>query len=518
MIERFYMRNHLSFDEVDIEFGKGLVLFSGASGAGKSVLLNSILGAIGQKDTNAKLSEVTFNNKINLDEFGIETDEITIFRQIKKEKTRYFINNQTISKKVITKIGKMFINSLNPREIKEFDSNQLIAIFDLIIISKNKDYKNLLSSFQEKFKNYEALKRELNILQTEINELEKQEEFIKFEISKINNLAPKIGEYEELQLTKKRLSKKEKIENHIDSVEMFFDKYKTFSDIFFLMGFENEAEEIDLFFENLIARIEEIQDELSELNKIDIEQLLIRIENIAELKNRYGSIEGAIEYRKNKESELKHLEDLRKNRKTLLKKIDNIKKEILQLGEQLFDIRKKYISIFENGLNQYLELLNLGKTKITLEKLPENNFLKTGIETCKLFIENTEVFKLSYGEQNRVRLAILTLKTKFIKDEKGILFLDEIDANLSGDESMQVAKVLKELSKSYQIFAISHQPQLTSQADHHFLVYKEKRVSKVKKLVTDDERVQEIVRMVGGSDEVSNKKSQLYQFALKLIK
>ena len=83
---------------------------------------------------------------------------------------------------------------------------------------------------------------------------------------------------------------------------------------------------------------------------------------------------------------------------------------------------------------------------------------------------------------------------------------------------MRVAKVLKELSKSYQIFAISHQPQLTSQADHHFLVYKEKRVSKVKKLVTDDERVQEIVRMVGGSDEVSNKKSQLYQFALKLIK
>ena len=82
MIERFYMRNHLSFDEVDIEFGKGLVLFSGASGAGKSVLLNSILGAIGQKDTNAKLSEVTFNNKINLDEFGIETDEISIFRQI----------------------------------------------------------------------------------------------------------------------------------------------------------------------------------------------------------------------------------------------------------------------------------------------------------------------------------------------------------------------------------------------------------------------------------------------------
>ncbi len=165
-----------------------------------------------------------------------------------------------------------------------------------------------------------------------------------------------------------------------------------------------------------------------------------------------------------------------------------------------------------------LKNIYLGKTKITLEKLPENNFLKTGIETCKLFIENTEVFKLSYGEQNRVRLAILTLKTKFIKDEKGILFLDEIDANLSGDESMRVAKVLKELSKSYQIFAISHQPQLTSQADHHFLVYKEKRVSKVKKLVTDDERVQEIVRMVGGSDEVSNKKSQLYQFALKLIK
>ena len=106
MIERVYLKNHLSFDEVELTFNevelklsKGLMIFTGPSGAGKSVLLQGILAIFAYVDANASLSEALIDDEVDLEEFGIEVDEAIIFKEIKKEKTRYFINNQAVSKK-----------------------------------------------------------------------------------------------------------------------------------------------------------------------------------------------------------------------------------------------------------------------------------------------------------------------------------------------------------------------------------------------------------------------------------
>ena len=104
---------------------------------------------------------------------------------------------------------------------------------------------------------------------------------------------------------------------------------------------------------------------------------------------------------------------------------------------------------------------------------------------------------ISSGEYNRLRLALLTSMSEFDIVDNGILFLDEIDANLSGKESDAISKVLKKLSNSYQIFAISHQPQLTSSADQHFLVDKLNGKSFVKEL-NSKEKINEIARMISG--------------------
>ena len=94
------------------------------------------------------------------------------------------------------------------------------------------------------------------------------------------------------------------------------------------------------------------------------------------------------------------------------------------------------------------------------------------------------------------------------------MFLDEVDANLSGEESFQVARVVKELSKGYQVFAISHQPQLTAAADQHFVVTKREGVSEVMELISEDKRVDEIIRIIGGKTEDKG----VRKFALNLIK
>ena len=119
---------------------------------------------------------------------------------------------------------------------------------------------------------------------------------------------------------------------------------------------------------------------------------------------------------------------------------------------------------------------------------------------------------VSTGEFNRLRLAILALKSEFMSKNGGILMLDEIDANLSGEESMSVAKVLKQLSKHFQIFVISHQPQLTSMGDQHFLVHKDGDESLVSELKFK-ERVDEIARIISGNNITNEAK----KFAKELL-
>jgi DNA repair protein RecN (Recombination protein N) len=109
-------------------------------------------------------------------------------------------------------------------------------------------------------------------------------------------------------------------------------------------------------------------------------------------------------------------------------------------------------------------------------------------------------------------LAFIATTSEYLLSVGGVLILDEIDANLSGKESMSVAKVLKILSKKYQIFAISHQPQLSSQADSHFLITKNESGSRVQ-LLDYNERIVELARMVSG-EEVS---SEATDFAKALM-
>lgn len=97
MIDRVYFKNNLSFDEAELYFDNGLMVFTGSSGAGKSVVFKSILSVFGFFDVSASLVEVSLDDKIDLE--GIQNEDINTFKAIKDKQTRYFINNQSIGKK-----------------------------------------------------------------------------------------------------------------------------------------------------------------------------------------------------------------------------------------------------------------------------------------------------------------------------------------------------------------------------------------------------------------------------------
>ena len=164
---------------------------------------------------------------------------------------------------------------------------------------------------------------------------------------------------------------------------------------------------------------------------------------------------------------------------------------------------------FRDDLNRYLKELYLRDAELELDEIELDYF---GKDMLKIRLNSTELQKVSTGEFNRLRLAILALKSELMNQNGGVLMLDEIDANLSGEESMSVAKVLRQLSKYFQIYVISHQPQLTSMGDQHFLVYKDGDESKTKEL-DENGKIDEIARIISG-DSVS---SEAKKFAKELL-
>lgn len=492
MIERFYLKDFLSFKELSLEFDKGLVVFSGASGSGKSLLMLSILSSLGfdSCDANVCSSSVSYN----IDEFD---EDLLIFKHSKKDKSRYFINNQNLSKKSMLDISSRFVKHLSLRDFSDFENERLLDLLDDFVAKKTPLVFELKAKLQESFVSYKKLSKELDSLRDEQKRVVELKEFASFEISKIDSIKPKLGEDEELLEIKKELSKKEKLTSQVLKSEAIFNYegivVQTLEQLGEESGFFSDA------LNELRVILDSANDRFSMLEEIDIESVLNRLEEIAELKRRYGSIEEALEYREKKFLELKKYENIEYSLDELQSEVLKLKEELDELSTKLRELRVASLNELESELNIYLRELYLRDATLKLNAV---ELSEIGIDELVIEVANTSLKQLSTGEFNRLRLALLAIKAKFLDSNGGVLFLDEVDANLSGEESMSVAKVLKELSKNYQIFAISHQSQLSSLATQHFLVYKEDEISFAKEL-SFDERVDEIARIISG-DKITN--------------
>ncbi|MFT7859614.1 MAG: AAA family ATPase [Sulfurimonas sp.] len=504
MIERFYLKDYLSFNEAELNLKGGLVVFSGPSGSGKSILMDSILSSLGLSSCDASICESSVTWEIDEDATGLQNDEINVFKHLKKEKSRYFVNNQSISKKSINALTCKHLKHLSLRDFSDFENSGLLSILDHKI---GKKALSLLDKYQKNFSKYTAAKRELESLEDEEKRIVELKEFAKFEIEKIATINPKEGEDEELLEIKKELSKKEKALEMIGGANEIFNFEHLVSSA--LDTLDSQSAFFDDAMNELRSVLESAEERFSALDDVDVEEVLNRLEELSELKRRYGSINEALEYKEQKLKELEKYENIEFEKEELQKEFEKLDREIDTLADELTALRTKALKSFEKDLNGYLEQLYLQNAKVEISQGPLN---ADGRDIVEIKLQGTELAKISTGEFNRLRLAVLALKSETLENSRGVLMLDEIDANLSGEESMSVAKVLKKLTKNFQIFVISHQPQLTSMGDQHFLVYKDGTISKTKEL-NFDEKVDEIARIISG-DTISD---EAKKFARELL-
>jgi len=470
--------------------------------------MNSILSSLGGASCEATLCESSVTWDINADEIGIENDDINVFKHVKKEKSRYFVNNQSLSRKAIGSIASKYLRHLSLKDFSDFENENLLAILDDRIESKTKKLKKIKDKYKNGFLEYKKVKQELFTIEEEERKIVELKEFAAFEIKKIEDINPNAGEDEELIKIKKELSKKEKVLEHISAANEIFNFEHHVSGA--LGSLENDSAFFDDAMNELRAVLDSAEERFSALDDIDVEDILNRIEELSGLKRRYGSIEEALAYKEQKKIELAKYENIEMTKGDLEVRYEKLSVELEELASKLTSMRNAELKSFESDLNRYLSDLYLRDAEVTLGNV---EYTELGVDKLSIKLNETELSKISTGEFNRLRLAILALKSEFMNQNGGVLMLDEIDANLSGEESMSVARVLRQLSKHFQIFVISHQPQLTSMGDQHFLVYKDGNISLTKEL-SFDEKIDEIARIISGesvSDEAKKFAKELLE-------
>lgn len=397
------------------------------------------------------------------------------------------------------------IKYLSVKDNNEFSNEKFLTLLDALESAKNPKFNETKEKFEQIFKEYNENSLKLNRVLEEERRIEELKELAQTHIEKISKINPKSGEYEELLKLKKRLSKRDKIEEAWNKVGGIFEYEKAVLDALNLSevdaNFFNECfNELRIIAEN--QKMEELD--------FDIEALLDRISDLSYLIKRYESIEGALETLELKKKELEHYENLSFEKKELELLNRDLKEKLEKKAHILSEARVRNLGVLEDFLNDYLAKLYMKNLKLDCVQNDEINLF--GKDEIKLSVSETKLKNLSSGELNRLRLAFIATECKILNSGRGIIFLDEIDANLSGKEAMSIAKVLDELSRFYQIFAISHLPQLSSKAHNHFLVEKNGKQSYVKKL-EKEERIKELARMVSG-EQISD---EALQFARTLF-
>jgi DNA repair protein RecN (Recombination protein N) len=506
LIERLYLRELVTFSEVELEFDDGLVVFSGPSGAGKSVLMSAILSSFGYTTQGAaKLCEVLVRKPSTLQsemyEFG---DELTI-KTLKKDKLRYFIEGQNISKKALAEMFSPYVQYLSVRDKSGFEAETLLLMLDQSLLKKDKRFKKLHKEYKKRYENYRIKAQELAKIKEDEVKLSELIEFATYEVDKIEKINPTVGEDEALMQVKKQLSRVDKIKASLTTAMDIFGAESAVEEVYKLL--DKDASMFMDAMNQVRADFEETEHLAAELEEMDVEEILDRLSDITALQQRYGSIEEALAYKDAKKKELDGYHNIEQDKSMLESFLAMEYSELSTLARQMSKVRKEESKVLEKVLEGYLVTLKLPSLHFTFEM---KTLSDNGSDSIDVLLGNSSISTLSGGEFNRVRLALMA-STITEKEGQGVLILDEIDANVSGDESIAIANMIMKLSSVYQIFAISHQPHLSAQAKQHIVVTKDGDKSQVVEL-KEEGRVHEIARIIAGE----NPTKEAMEFAKKL--
>jgi len=548
MLKSFEVKDYALIEHISVEFGSGLNIITGETGAGKSILIDAMSLLLGerastevvrkgaQKSFVEGIFDVRGNNKVKtiLKENDVDfSDELIIRREISlKGSNRCFINDSPVNLNLVKDVGNLLVDLHGQHEHQSLLRTETHIDF----LDEFGDYQDLLSQFK---KNYsELLQREdqLKEFQKRESSIKEKKDFYDFQIKEIDNVTPQENEDEILIEDLKILESSEKLAELTSEIyQLIYESENSIqSSLSKVKSLIQKLNEIDKSFtdvesesESALAQIQDISEFVRSYNsrinldKEDVESKRERLGIINLLKKKYGgSVKAVIEYRQKIGEEFELAENFSGKINELNKKIIELRKNAGTLAKDLSKKRAQAAKLVKKGIEETLkdlgiqtpqfktEIRNIQSEKDSGVFVDEKYFKATlkGFDEVEFYISTNPGEDLkplakvaSGGEVSRIMLA---LKSTLAKNDKlPLLIFDEIDVGVSGRIAQKVGRALKNLSSFHQIISITHLPQIASLADHHFSIEKiaqnERVISSLKKL-PQSERITEIARLLSG--------------------
>jgi DNA repair protein RecN (Recombination protein N) len=518
-----------------MDFKNGLTVITGETGAGKSIIIDSIDLLLGQRAStgiirtgaNSCILIATFdisknvNVKNILSDLSIDSEnEIIIRRQIDLSgKSKAFINDIPVSVNSLSNIGKYLVDFYAQNKSNMlFEENYQRQIVDDIAGNDN-----LLKKLSVKYDDLESLLSKKEDIEKSNTDRERMLDLYKYQIQEINKANLNADEEETIEKELPKLKNAEKIQTVTN--EMISILYKQDNSVIDNLSIINKQIDllqkyginVDNISKNInlsISQLDDVYRETEEIyNGIDVtpealDSMLERQQLIKKLKSKYGkTVKEIIDYGLDLEDKVKTLENYDINIEKIQKEIDELLKEITKICEQISGNRKKVSMHISKKIVSELEDLNMKNSQFEIS-LEKTEITRTGFDKLEFMFSANKGEKLypialvaSGGEISRVMLALSTTISENYNVDT--IIFDEIDTGTSGKTGDKIGKKLKSLSKNRQIISISHLAQIASSADTHVKIYKElqqdRNITKAK-VLDKEERIEEIAKIISGAE------------------
>ena len=523
MITTLHIKNIGIIEDLSIELNKGLNILTGETGAGKTLIIDSLQIISGGRFSKEMIRKGETNSFVELCMYAPESE--------KSEDGNIIVSREiNLNGKNMCKInGRM----VTVNELKEFMSNfiEIHGQNDNQNLLDNKKHIIYLDNFsgeklQKSKEKYEKLYEERNQIKKELKEnfgddKEKQRklDLLQYQVNEIEEAKLKPEEETELEEKRKIMSNAEKISDNLNEADNLISE-NSIDTISMAIRALEKIENIDEKYEKVSGNLKTIYYELQELSRdisgytkdiyFDEEErnyIEERLNLIYSLKRKYGnSIEEILKYSEETKKEIEHIENLEEYTNTLKNRQKEIEAQMNELAKQMNKIRQENARNLSNQINQELIDLEMKNAKINIHIDYKDEYYKTGKDVVTFYIatnigENEkELSKIaSGGEMSRIMLAIKKVLAQ--TDKMPVLVFDEIDTGISGKAANSVAQKLKSISEAHQVMCISHLPNIAAVADHNYFIsknVKEERTSTQIKLLKENEVIEEIARRSSG--------------------
>lgn len=551
MLTNLIIKNYALIDHLNVDFDKGLISITGETGAGKSILLGGLSLVLGKradlssiKNTDEKcVIEASFAiGNYQLEEFFIQQDldfeQQTIIRReiLPSGKSRAFVNDTPVTLDVLSALGIRLIDIHSQHQTLKLTDND----FQFQVIDAIGEVSKQLDLYKDKLSNYLALKKELKSLIEFQQQADKDYDYNSFLLEELRSAKLKQGMLAELEATFEQLNNVDEIASRVkQSLQLFSEEQmgvlpslnEIKSNFNRLGSFGKIYKELSDRIDSVFIELDDVFNEMLSLEEnleadpVALEKVNEKLQLIYNLQKKHNVLEVTelIEIQKQLELQVSKTENLESEIKEMQLKLMTMEEILDKIALELHNKRAKGIPSLKEHLESTLASLGMPNAQFEIELTHGEHYHSNGKDNLSfLFSANkggqfNELKKAaSGGELSRIMLAIKALLAQYM--HLPTIMFDEIDTGVSGEVSNKMAEIMYQMSKTMQVFTITHLPQVAAKGDQHYKVYKEEvqgvTTSQMKKL-NQEQRVVEIAEMLGGKDISSSARAHANELLVK---